>query len=99
MDGGFIVGTTFSNWAPPSGVQAYPDNWTNSPPSHPGLTGALEVNSLGYVWGGQPRDSVYHLKRSLPHTTGAVVFEFGAMNLQGIGDEGWGLDNVSVSFQ
>ncbi|MDI1446371.1 phospholipase D-like domain-containing protein [Polyangium sp. 6x1] len=96
MDGGFLLGTTFSNVASP---QAYPDNWSNPPASHPSHTGAFEVNSLGYVWGGQPFDSVYHLKYERPHTASDVAFEFGAMNLQGVGDEGWGLDNVSVSFQ
>ena len=97
MDGGFLMGTTFANWT--SGAQSYPGNWGTPPPSYPGLTGATEVHSLGYLWSGQPLDAVYHLEHALPHTGSEVAFEFGAMNLQGVGDEGWGLDNVSVSFQ
>jgi hypothetical protein len=72
-------------------AQDYP-----SPGSAP-ETGAAEVDTLGYLWGGVPMDTVYNLSFTFPHAGGPLVLSFSGAGLQGVGDEGWGLDNVRVN--
>jgi hypothetical protein len=84
-----LLRTTFSNL---NGInQAYPG-------THPGgdnapRSGAAENNTLGY---GSPGDSVYRLTFSVPHTASSIAFSFMGQQLQGVGDESWGVDNVVV---
>ena len=53
------------------------------------------VNTLGYSFIG---DSTYHFSFTTTDTLdGIVVLDFSAFGLQGLDDESWGLDNVSVS--
>jgi PKD repeat protein len=87
------VHTTFSN--NPDCVQSYPDNYSSTHSPH---TGAVMIDSLGYgagLWG----DAVYHLVFEITHYDSALLLQFSAENLQGEGDETWGLDNVSVSCE
>jgi Ca2+-binding RTX toxin-like protein len=70
--------------------QAYPDNYPEG--DHPAGTGAAEVGTLGYSL-----DSVYRLRFTFPHADSSVQFDFSGINLQEIGDESWGLDNVEVA--
>jgi len=42
-------------------------------------------------------ESVYHLSFSFPHTARSVTLNFsGGPGLTSVGDESWGLDNVTV---
>lgn len=95
-----LLHTTFSNiidmpvgW---SQSQAYPGSFPTS--DYPAKTGAAESNTLGYMsMIGLYGDSVYTLSFTVPHIEDSVTFDFSAEGLQGIEDESWGLDNVSVS--
>ena len=42
-------------------------------------------------------DGIYHMTQTFAQNTSTLTLGFRGRNLQGIGDEGWGLDNVSVS--
>ncbi len=71
--------------------QSYPETY---PDVHlPGLTGAAEVNTLGY----NP-DSVYDLSFTFFHDQPYLRLSFaGSPNLQGVLDESWGIDNIVVA--
>jgi hypothetical protein len=61
------------------------------------LTGSVDHGTLGYILG--PRspvtvDAVYHLTYTFDHSGASVGFT--SSGLQGLTDESWGLDNVSV---
>ena len=80
--------------------QAYPSSYPLG--SFVAGTGASEIQTLGYFYQGNPADAVYHLTFTFPHNSNSVsvqfssaLFEFGAVSK--IGNESWGLDNVSVS--
>ena len=94
--GPVLCDTTFTGYN--GGVhQAFPDPYPGG--DYPALTGASETNTLGYVWSGEPMDSVYRrLSYSFAHTGDSLQLVFTGSNLQGIGDESWGLDNVSVTL-
>jgi uncharacterized repeat protein (TIGR01451 family) len=91
--GQILLNTTFSNWS--SYPQAYPGWYPGG--NYPAYTGASEINTLGYVWGGV-RDSVYHLTFTFEHTGSTLNLDFSALGLQAISDESWGVDNVSVAI-
>jgi hypothetical protein len=93
-NGNTLIQTTFSNW--PFYMQAYPAWYPGG--SNPPLTGASEVNTLGFVWGTEVRDSVYHLTFTFEHTGDTLQADFSALGLQALYDESWGLDNVSVAI-
>ncbi|HXJ58843.1 MAG TPA: PA14 domain-containing protein [Verrucomicrobiae bacterium] len=57
----------------------------------PGLSGALEIGTLDY----KP-DAVYRLSFAFGHVSDRLQVRFQASGLQGLSDESWGLDNVSV---
>jgi len=90
-DGATLVDTTFAQYA--DGTQAFPGSVGAS---YAGLTGAIERGTLGYVFGGVQTDSVYRLSATFDHTAASVTLDFRGLNLQEIGDESWGLDNVRV---
>jgi len=74
-------------------LQTYGPNPTNPP-----VTDAVEVNTLGYTWRGNPADAVYRIEiPDIAHTAGTVTVRFRGRNLQGLSDESWGIDNVSFS--
>lgn len=55
-------------------------------------TGAAESNTLG-----TGQDAVYHISKTFDgHTASALSLYFKAWNLEGSGNETWGLDNVRV---
>jgi len=89
---GALLNTTFGNFI--GNTQSFPDNYGEG--SHPAYTGAAEVYTLGYFWLGTPTDGVYHLSFTIPHSGSSIAMDFTASNLQGAGDESWGLDNVIV---
>ncbi len=61
-------------------------------------TGAAEFRSLGYTWASQGNDAVYRFSFLIPHASENVMLWFAAEGLQGLDDESWGLDNVSVGL-
>jgi hypothetical protein len=61
----------------------------------PAQTGAAEVSTLGYNFGAN-MDSVYHIQRTFSHQEKSISFVFAGLNLQGVGDESWGLNNVKI---
>lgn len=86
---------TFTNVDPAEGfffTQSYPDAFGFG--SHPAYTGAAEVDTLGYTFYG---DAVYRMSFTFPHSSTSLVPEFQSVNLEGIGNEGWGIDNIRVS--
>ncbi len=86
--------TTFSNW--PDFRQAYPVNFPHG--DYPAWTGAVEVNTLGYEFGGSPQDAVYRIILSFPHSADTLTLEFISAQMQALADESWGLDNVVVAL-
>jgi hypothetical protein len=52
---------------------------------------ADEIGTLGY-----DPDSVYHITKTIDHTSDTLQLAFEGSNLQGLSDESWGLDNVRV---
>ena len=90
QNGPTLLHTTFARY-PDAPSQAFPDWYPGG--QHPWGTGATEIDALGYGM-----DCVYHLSFTFPHTNNEVTFEFSGQGLQDIGDESWGLDNVSVEI-
>ena len=85
-----LLHTTFANCD--CRYQAYPDTYPGI--HHPGLTGADEIDTLGY---GQ--DSVYDLEFTFYHDEEDLRLSFaGTPNLQALSDERWGLDNIVVQI-
>lgn len=60
-------------------------------------SGAMEVNSLGYVHLEYSLSAVYHMEFTFEHNENSLDLWFRAQGLQSLGDESWGLDNVNVS--
>lgn len=98
-----LVHTTFSNTAPASNGNQFPnDKFQSYPDAYPGgiheyQTGAAEAGTLGYQFNGFPEDSVYHLKYTFPHTAATIQFNFTSQQTQDTSDESWGLKNVKVT--
>ena len=68
------------------------------PTQYPLQTGASAVNSLGYTFAGSPMDATYHIELLFSHSAGALHLDFLASGLQGLEDESWGLDNLSLTI-
>jgi len=84
-----LLDTTFSMVGFP---QAYPGNVGSS---HPYLTGALEVQSLGMNFPNTFGDSVYRITRRFAHSASSIQFNFaGAVDEPNGQNETWGIDNV-----
>ncbi len=96
---GMLLKTTFCNYERdnPNCKQAYPGSYGET--SYPPLRNALEINSLGYIFGDKIVDAVYHLSYPFRHTGSSLVLHFSASGLEGSGNESWGLDNVDVIFK
>jgi hypothetical protein len=86
-----LLYTTFRNMGDYS--QAYPGTYPTD--NYPYRTGAAENDTLGYTWYG---DSVYKLSFAFDHSDSSLVINFSASGLQGLDDESWGLDKVSVNL-
>ncbi len=99
-NGGSLLYATFSNstGTTPNDYQSYPDNYPDG--VYQGFTGAAEINTLGFIHPLVTRvqDSVYNLSFSFPHIDSSLILDFSAINLQGLSDESWGMDNVSVTL-
>ena len=101
--GDVLLHTTFSH----SGLnsqnmfgQSYPGSYPED--TYPWGTGAIETDTLGYLYGDKPCDSVYRFPNqyydfTFGHSADSVQINFSASNLQVLSDESWGLDNVTVT--
>lgn len=88
-----ILNTTFSSQAA-NNRQSYPDNYPGG--DYPALTGAIEHNTLGYLFNGSAEDSVYHITKTFSHTGNTIQLDFSGINLEDLGNESWGIDNVCI---
>jgi hypothetical protein len=93
-DGATLLLTTFSNY--PGHDQAYPGWYPGS--NYPRLSGALEINTLGYSWNTTPMDSIYRLSYTFLHNGETLEMDFSAMGLEALSDESWGLDHIKVEL-
>jgi len=88
-----LLDTSFNNWT--NHTQSYPGSYPGD--QYPSRTGANEINTLGYLWGGNtPMDSVYKMEFTFDHDDNSLDLDFLADGLQNISDESWGLDNIRV---
>lgn len=90
-----LLTTTFANFsgdtqsysaATPNGL-----GYTNAP-----YSGAFATNHLGFGTGDYG-DATYRLSYTFASTAANLAIAFTSLQTQGPGDEGWGLDNVSVT--
>lgn len=98
--GPILTHTTFSNHNDPQFGnlfdQSYPAQFTNPVTNNPAKSGAVERDTLGYGTGFQG-DSVYRLSYTFAHPGGPLVLNFTGDTDSPVGNESWGLDNVTVS--
>lgn len=90
-----LILTNFANCTD-NRTQAYPANVGEG--SYPPRTGAAEQNTLGYGSGGCWSDSVYRLQFFIPHDQSTLELAFFGQLLEGISNESWGIDNLSVEL-
>lgn len=91
VGGSTLIQTTFSNLEENDIKQSFP-NPAGQGNNNAGA-GSIMYDTLGYTYYG---DSVYHFSFNFNHKAGDIIFNFTAANLQGIGDESWGIDNIKV---
>ena len=84
-----ILSTTFGSDRANGTRQAYPDGYPGG--KHRPRIGGVEFGGMGFG-----RSTVYAVSLELPHSESSVALAFSASNLQSLGDESWGLDNVKV---
>lgn len=92
-NGSSLFRTNFDNFG--ASGQAFPQasGVGNNVPG----AGAAATNSLGFTFGGALfADATYRITLNFLHAGGNLAFGFQSLQGQGVGDEGWGLDNVSV---
>ena len=98
--GPVLLDTTFSNnpkVREDGSYQSYPGSSGDGGSNQP-QTGAVSTGTLGYS--NFFTDSVYHLSFEFPHTASTLTLDFGTSLFEGkgTGDEGWGLDDVTISI-
>lgn len=89
-DGQVLLNTTFTTYD--VNRQAFPDPYPGG--DNPAFTGASEVRTLGYTFGGTPVDAVYRLSFAFTHENDSLILDFHGVGLTS--DEDWGLDNFEV---
>lgn len=67
--------------------------------SHPGRSGAIANDSLGYAWRGGVLDATWRISLNFVAPTSGLTLDFTGTGLQEIDDEAWGIDNVSVQSE
>jgi Ca2+-binding RTX toxin-like protein len=87
-----LLDTTFSNQELSDYPQVFPS--ISGIGTYPAGSGANEIDTLGYTYTG---NSVYRISLEFYITSPLISLDFAGFGLQGIGDESWGLDNVSIS--
>jgi hypothetical protein len=94
--GPILVSSTFSVGDPESRQRmSYPS--PSGIGSFVSRTGAVSANDLGYTFRGVVLDATWRMNFTFTAPTNDVTIDFGAIGLQSMDDESWGLDNVSVS--
>lgn len=86
-----LLHTTFSNV---QFSQTYPEHFPGF--TYGARTRSVANNTLGYLFDAAPMDSIYRIVITFPHTDPTVRLDFSAAGLEGLDNESWGLDNVSV---
>ena len=99
-----LLYTTFSNidYVPEWSRQSFPDSYPDG--DHPARTGAVENNTLGYLYtfperrelGTRPMDSVYRLEFTFEHTESLLWLRFIGGVTEEHTNESWGIDNIVV---
>ncbi|MDY0056448.1 MAG: PEP-CTERM sorting domain-containing protein [Methyloversatilis sp.] len=97
IDGTQVFYTSFAQYGGRN-TQAYPNNAgaLGDGGSFAPRTGAYAQNHLGYG-SGDFGDSTYRISLTLDHIAPDATIRFTSLQNQGMSDESWGLDNVSVS--
>ncbi|HMS54711.1 MAG TPA: PEP-CTERM sorting domain-containing protein [Fimbriimonadaceae bacterium] len=101
MNGADVLDSTFSNVS--GNNQSYPDPYLGG--NHAAQTGATDVDQShgGTLPNGYYGNSLYSFgvgsnpSFSVSATSSTMAISFTGSNLQGIGDESWGIDNVHVT--
>jgi len=100
-NGPLLLRTSFGNDYPGNlSGQAYPGPYPGG--AFPDRFGAVESNSLGYIYAdgnfSGVIDTVYHLRFDFEHSNTNLALDFTGSGLQVLTDESWGLDNVKVAL-
>jgi len=93
-----LIHTTFHNRPGGAGrkvTQAYPTQMNHG--AAEARTGAAEKNTLGRSFSPSYGNSVYRMSYTFAHSAGSIRLTFYGLNLEDAQNEGWGIDNVSVS--
>ncbi|HEV2757654.1 MAG TPA: hypothetical protein VG318_17985 [Actinomycetota bacterium] len=96
-----IFDAAFTNLAPDSITrQSYPLQYGAG--ECPGESGGSEADTLGYLFRGTVRDSVYRITTNVDHVASSVRVRFTGFGLttpssEPLSDESWGLDNVMIT--
>ncbi len=93
-DGNTLLSTTFANYSG-GNTQGYGGPGLQSGTYTP-KTGAYELGHLGFGTG-DFGDTTYRLTFTFAHTSSNLGLSFISLQNQAPGDEGWGLDNVTVT--
>ena len=98
-DGTLVFVSNFANYADGGNqTQAYPAEIAPNGPgaTNPVGTGASATGHLGFG-SGDFGDRTYSLSFTFPHSASSIALGFTSGQDQQSGDEGWGLDNVTVT--
>ena len=96
-----IVYSTFTIAS--SYLQSYPDNYdpNNYKIGHPGCTGAIEVNTMGFKCKtGGGGDVVYHINKTIIYSNNQINLSFEGILNDGsptLINESWGIDNLIIT--
>lgn len=93
-DGTVLVDTTFSQFSDCN--QNYPDSQASGI-THAGPTGTAAQDTLAYADGGG--DSTYRVSVTFSHTASSLTLAFIGMANEGLGNESWGVDNLTVEIE
>lgn len=89
-----LMSSTFALF--PGNNQSYPAAYDGmGGPDNAPRTGADENDTLGYSFGG---DSVYRISKTFSHSASSLRLDFTAPGLQGLSDESWGIDNLTLDL-
>lgn len=94
-----IVHTTFSNLDDDESNQSYYQNFLASNPAGTGASGTGTLGYDNFGWVGFS-DSVYSIGTAwgFGATHADAVLTFAAFGLEGIDNESWGIDNLTITF-
>jgi hypothetical protein len=103
VDGATLLNSTFSNKFKPEFPNTLNQNQgfggQDSPNGNFAAgTGAIAKRTLGYnVGANESMDAVYRFTYTIAHTASTAMLSFVGAPNQSLGDESWGLDNITVT--